>query len=365
MGYTINGNLQIGDIILIMSGTKFGKIISSVTKGDFSHVGLVFKERKYIEALTSGVQATSTLQIQVKDKEKIKILRPTAFKNNKLKEACIVKILEEANPNRYRKYNYKGAVTSVLKKEFIKTNKTFFCSELVALIYQKIGLSLFEKEPEKVNPNDFVKLIGNLLEDVSDEIITQLPSYSKLYQMDIKYLDVNKKTEFHESKLISEFIAEVEKILVEHEMGMNKMGVIELINIYSLEDKVLMKTLDTKFANEYKKLKINEHVKDSFSKVKGKDFKKFEEDLTEFTFEDISHFLYVQNSNKEHENQIKTKYIEYISIINSVKDSSYHEYADLLLNYFKIYLDHIERGLIQWEKEEKIINLRLNILKPI
>lgn len=362
MGYTINANLQIGDIILIMSGTKYGKIISSVTQGDFSHVGLVFKERKYIEALTSGVQATSTMQIQVKNKDKIKILRPKVFMDSGLTDDYIQKIREEANPNRYRKYNTKGALTSIVKKEFTKINKTFFCSELVALIYKKIGLTLFEKEPEKVTPNDFVKLIGNLLEDVSDEIITELPSYSKLYQMDIEYLDVNKKTEFHESKLISEFIKEVEKILVENKMGMTKMGVIELIDIYSLENKELIKTLDTQFANEYKKLRINEHVKDTFSKVKGKDFKKLQEDLTEFTFEEISQFLYVQNSNKEHNKQIKTKYTEYISIINSVKDSSYHEYADLLLNYFKIYLDHIEGGLIQWEKEEKIINQRLNIL---
>ena len=142
MGYTLNANLQIGDILLLRSNTKHGSIISKVTKGPFSHAGLVFNERKYIEALTKGVQATSTSQVLVENKDKIKILRPVLFTNNGLTEEYIKKIVEESGPHRYRKYNLSGAMTSILKKNIEHKEKTFFCSELVALIYENIGIKL-------------------------------------------------------------------------------------------------------------------------------------------------------------------------------------------------------------------------------
>lgn len=363
MGYTLNANLQIGDIILIRSSTKFGNIISKVTKGPYSHAGLVFNERKYIEAITTGVQATSTAQILVKHIENVRILRPIQFQDGGLTEDYKKKIVEESNPHRYRKYNFAGAATSIFEKDIKHNDKKYFCSELVTSIYNNIGINLFEKDASHVTPNDFLELIGSSLEDVTENVFSEIPKISILYQTQIEYIDVDKQTVFKESELLSKFFIRVEKILKKKAMGVHKIGVFELLEIYKLEDLDRMQYLDNAFAKEYKKLKINDYVKAFYLDIKEKDFKLFEEDLKKFSSKEIVLYLKNQERNKEHNLHKIEEFNAYVMIINKVKNKSYHEYADELLNYFEIYLENTDKIAKEFDLEEEMIYKQLETIQ--
>lgn len=363
MGYTLNANIQIGDIILIKSNTKFGDVISSVTKGPFSHVGLVFNERKYIEALTTGVQATSTGQVLVKDTNKIKILRPILFQNGGLTEDYIKRIVEESNPHRYRKYNFSGAATSIFEKDIKHNDKKYFCSELVASIYKNIGITLFDKDAAHVTPNDYLQLIGSSLEDVTSYVLSEIPKLSILYQTEIEYIDTGKETAFKESELLSKFFIKVEQILKKKDMGLNKIGFFELLEIYELEDEKMMIFLDNAFANEYKKLKINSYIKEFYSNIKDKNLEIFEEDLKNFNSDDIMIYLKNQERNKQHNLNKSNEFKAYIMFINKIKNHSHHKYANELLNYFEIYLGNTDKLAKEFDREEEIIHKQLKILQ--
>ncbi len=363
MGYAINANLQIGDIILIKSGSKFGHVITKVTKGSFSHASLVVNGKKYIEALTTGVQATSTAQILIENKENIKVLRPTVFSNG-LTEEYIKKIVEESNPHRYRKYNFTGAVTSILEKDIKHKEKTYFCSELVTFIYENIGIKLFEKNSAHVTPNDFLDLIGTTLVDVTNDVLSPIPKTSILFQTEIDYLDNGKKTEYKESQLLSNFFKKVEKIFAENNIVITQIGVFELLFIIDdIEDTRLKKILDSEFAKEYKKLNINQHVIDFFSKLKERDLKKYEQDLKQFTAEELIIYLKNEERNKLHNNNKINEFQAYIEVVKKIRDQQYHEFADEILTYFEIYLDITKKVAVEFEKIEELLFARLDELK--
>ncbi len=349
LGYTINENIQIGDIILLSTNTKYGKIIQKATKGPYSHVALVFNYHKVIEALTSSVQCTSTGEFVIKDKNNIKILRPKILEDKEIALPYQESICTISNPLRYTKYNYVDAMNAIREGTKKKSNDKYFCSQLVSMIYRRAGIILFgEKEDHKVVPNDYLSLIDINLIDVTDETISDIPRWFTLEQENIEYLDLDKKTEYFEAKLLSDY---VEKMKIKFdEMGIvlvKDIGIFEILFIIDdLDNLNIKKELDLYSKELYMQLNINEHVHTFFNNLVMFDYEKFENDLDTLDIRDIESYRKNLNYQEERIQFRITEYKAYLLLFNKVEEEAISKYRyrinliDILREYYNLYLSN-------------------------
>jgi hypothetical protein len=167
--YSINRKVLPGDIILIDSNSTNAKFIKKATNSDFSHAALVISQTQAIEALgESGVQITSLLRFIVDEISNISIKRMKDLNTEKVTELMELAIKEQS-----KGYDLKGAINSILPLKSKTKDDQFFCSQLVAELYKKIGIELFNKDSSLVVPEDFNNI--DLVEDVTEEVVTKLP----------------------------------------------------------------------------------------------------------------------------------------------------------------------------------------------
>ena len=171
MYFSLNINIEAGDIVLIFSNNANNKLIakgiSLATFGKFSHAGIFIDERRLLESVGgTGVQMTSIARLNIENKDNIMVLR---LKNNEKRDTFKSRLKTMAYSLQGNSYDLKGALKSIAP--FTKKNTNgFFCSELVSFIYEELDVKLFSKPSHQVNPNDFPKC--GLLEDITDLVLS-------------------------------------------------------------------------------------------------------------------------------------------------------------------------------------------------
>lgn len=347
LGYCLNSKIQIGDIILFATNTKFGSIIKRATKGPFSHVGLVFNHGKYIEALTKCVQATSTSQITIKYKENIKVLRPNILQEKDIALTYQESICLVSNPLRNSKYNFVDAMKCISENTKLSCNDRFFCSQLVAVIYNRVGIQLFiDKEEHRITPNDYITLIDKNLVDITEDVVSPIPKWNILLQTKLDYIDINKKTEYLESYLISQFIKSVKIKLDKLDIVLvSEVGIFELLSILEDIDNLELKVkIDDYFVKKFESLKILSKTRANFNKIENYNYYKLKEDLEKLSLRDIQdYFMNLRTQIKNLKFKI-AEFDAYLNLFNHIEKKSFEEFGyklkfiDILRAYYDIYI---------------------------
>lgn len=163
-----------GDILVTASDSTNSEFIQYMTCGKLSHAVLMVDSENAIEAVPGGVQPTKLGRILLESSE-VFVLR-----HKRLQYAQGVQIAKYAMSKTGTAYDFIGAsaaginsgCSGVLKKTVVgmavhltdisvkqKTGHdlTFFCSELVAMAYQSVGLSLSSKLPWLTIPSGLLK----------------------------------------------------------------------------------------------------------------------------------------------------------------------------------------------------------------
>lgn len=170
--YTLNKNIRVGDIILVDSNTTIAAGIKAQAFGEYSHAAIVISNTQLIEALgDSGVQISSLLRYEVNDIHNLAVYRAKDIDEEKF-----TNLIDEAIEHQGKSYDLAGTLKSIFPFSKTKESK-FFCSELVAHLYNKIGIKLFDKDSAQVKPNDFTKC--DKLINVSSEAISELAPHIK------------------------------------------------------------------------------------------------------------------------------------------------------------------------------------------
>lgn len=170
--YVLNANIRIGDIILLDSNSLPATVIKLQANGDYSHAAIVISESQAIEAMGgSGVQISSLLRFQVDD-----ISNLAVYRANDIEQDKFTQLIHKAIEHQAKNYDLAGALKSIFRFSQTEESK-FFCSELVAHLYNEMGIQLFDKESAQVKPNDFTKC--DKLTDVSHETISELLPHIK------------------------------------------------------------------------------------------------------------------------------------------------------------------------------------------
>ena len=185
-----------GDVLLTLGVEKFSKVVSKFTQGPFSHAAILGMRRPYslilFEALDDGIGETPIALSRIEKRgrrfEKLYALRDTRaailLRHPKLAALSdleadnigfiIIKIVDPYLGMRYPTlYKLADALPadhplkllyhrfgSPLKSAFPpKDFEGPFCSALVSLVYQKLGIELFShsRSHETISPNDFLK----------------------------------------------------------------------------------------------------------------------------------------------------------------------------------------------------------------
>lgn len=162
-----------------------------------------------------------------------------------------------------------GAVTS-LSNIVIDNPDKYFCSELICEIFNLLNINLFDKPCLKVTPNDYIKLIGNKLIDVTEDVVCEVPEYLKLLDHKPVYLDdKHNTTSTKEAKQITLFMNRVKDILIKENIEIEHQNspFYLLLELYKLDDKDKVEKLDLKFTELYNNLNINQEVYDNLVDV--------------------------------------------------------------------------------------------------
>lgn len=184
--FNLTRYIEIGDIILVRGAAKHSKIISNFTRGHFSHACLVVGGSVVIEAIGgNGVQYSNCQRFLVENPRNISVLRPD-FGNDENAKKYRGLIFDLSKSFQSLRYSSKGAIISLLKRNETKIVDRYFCSQLVAKIYEEIAFPLFEKGAHNVTPNDFLRC--KLLSNITNKSISEVPEYviKRLEQNSVK-----------------------------------------------------------------------------------------------------------------------------------------------------------------------------------
>jgi hypothetical protein len=260
--YGLNSDqLQIGDVILISSSSKFAGIIKVTTKNkwakiSFSHAGLYMGEGLFIEALTkSGVQITNHRRFGLIDKKNVAVLRYKIGFNEEQKEQ--IKYIARS----YQSQGY--CILSAFKSLFKNSKKPEigrnFCSYLVAKIYREIDLSISEKPDHHISPNDLFASVPEYFEIVTESCITKLNNEVPSQGFEIACLDEGGTTTSKEGEKVKKFIKVSNKIFRRY--GLSNIA-LQLSDIHMIltdsENKLKLSDIDKEIAIEYDRLGIND-----------------------------------------------------------------------------------------------------------
>ena len=184
--YQLNATaLQPGDVILETGTGLFSKLIRLFDRGPYSHVILYLGANFIVEAVGSGVRILQASRIITYDPRRYLVLRHPGLaqkelKSEEMKELVADRLFGTLISDLNRPYSLWGAFRT--KLPFLRRAKNeFFCSQLVAQTFEKIGVPAFDatKSSDIVTPNLFLTEACNLKERV-DGCFEKLPNFEWL-----------------------------------------------------------------------------------------------------------------------------------------------------------------------------------------
>ncbi|TWD41017.1 permuted papain-like amidase YaeF/Yiix C92 family enzyme [Vibrio crassostreae] len=266
--YTFNNAIENGDIILVRGAAKHSAIIAKMTNGHFSHAMVYLGNGRFLEAITkSGVQVTSHVRISVRDKKNVVVLRCN-FDDLETKRKVHGYIAQNYASYQGRAYSYIGAAKSITKDKVDRTAGSYFCSHLVASLYSDAGVPLLKLSPHKVKPNDLLE--SKLLVDVTTEV---LGTYSEetLKRME-RMNDSLDCIDDSGTTTLSKDALSHQTLLKNTKKYFTRVGLPQPAKCSDFFDVLTdprnarcSSKLDHQICREYKKLKINSHLKDALN----------------------------------------------------------------------------------------------------
>lgn len=256
--FSLNSNLQAGDIILVRGGKLHSKAIAHASGGHFSHACLCIKERTIIESITStGVQYSSVVRFAFANRENVLILRPN-FQDEIQKTLCQDKIVDAAAHEIGKGYDLSGASKCLSETESKVSKDKCFCSQLVANIFLKVGIPLFDKPSEKVNPNDFPNC--NNLHDVTNIVLSEIPKYVfERYQRmgeSIQCLDEKGSSKSDAHRILSAYFKKIAPIFKKHNIAPPKNIPDTLYVLVDPWNRSISGEIDREITKKFDKMKI-------------------------------------------------------------------------------------------------------------
>lgn len=175
-------NLEPGDILFCASKGKESKVIRAATNSDFSHVAIYAGDNNFVEAADYGVINFNIQRFGILSEKNVAVHRLQAGPDSKEIAARAGALAEM-----YYDHDYwtEGAVWSAFKNLRRLTKmaeptpaKGFFCSFLVAKLFQDAGQPLCEGlEPSEIHPGNLRE--SRSLKDVSKETIVKLDEHEE------------------------------------------------------------------------------------------------------------------------------------------------------------------------------------------
>ena len=145
-----------GDVLLERGRGLESAIIRLFDRGSFSHAILYLGGDQIVEAVDRGVSLRSVLHVMCTDPSRFTLLRHPEANRRIGTQIDSLYSFAQGELNKY--YSTAGAIGT--KIPFFKRRAhEHFCSELIALIYERMQIPLFtdRRAPDKVSPNDFTR----------------------------------------------------------------------------------------------------------------------------------------------------------------------------------------------------------------
>ena len=185
--------LRPGDVILEAGTGKIPSLIRLFDRGELSARGklfyhvLVYTAMSFVmEATREGVRSIPAARIITNDIGDFRVLRhpefPEGIKDTRWNEFVDKSLFFYLNLEHDKEYNYLGAIATklgFLRRSATTDHDSFFCSQLVAEGYRRVGVKLFKHSvnPEAVTPSMFLS-DNCLLKPVNYNCFVRLPNYS-------------------------------------------------------------------------------------------------------------------------------------------------------------------------------------------
>ena len=165
--------LEIGDIVLFADSKFNSVVIRAITRTDYSHAAICVLKGLLVEAQLEGIRARSTDSIRVERSSSLLVLRL----RDEFDRSRAIRIRAGAIASGYlaKKYDHVGAIISPFPQlVWSEQENKVFCSQLVATAYEQAGLTLFNRNAEKIVPGSFASLTTNkdrFFEDVTSSVL--------------------------------------------------------------------------------------------------------------------------------------------------------------------------------------------------
>ncbi len=152
-----------GDIILERGKSLSGAMIAAATGGPYSHALMWVGGSDFIEAMPGAVRAISFARVPVIQPKNWLLLRAKPIHSAAASAAAI-----EARSAAFKHYDTEGAFRTVVGPRRQAAPGARFCSQLIAEVYERCGLSLLPgTAPEAIHPN--------MLRKIGSHVRTPLP----------------------------------------------------------------------------------------------------------------------------------------------------------------------------------------------
>lgn len=178
-------DIQVGDVMIVKGKTKTSKFLANAQKllyweNTSSHVLISYSDGFYIHSTgDKGVHLISFKELLHQIEPNFKIIR---FKN-----------LDEEKIDNLRKFITFYMNQNYNKAFFLDIKNRSFCSQLVAKIYEKADIKIFNKRHSLVTPADFEKAANTQINcnDITKETISKYVEYIKMGKSyDIAYFSL-------------------------------------------------------------------------------------------------------------------------------------------------------------------------------
>lgn len=344
--YVLNHNIRIGDIILLDSNSLPATVIKLQANGDYSHAAIVISESQAIEAMGgSGVQISSLLRFQVDD-----ISNLAVYRANDIEQDKFTQLIHKAIKHQAKSYDLAGALKSTFSFSQTEESK-FFCSELVAHLYNEMGIQLFNKESAQVKPNDFTRC--DKLTDVSNEVVSELSSHIKqrfekrphLWKpLDRKNSSISPDALRHQK-----FLADAQKVFKERKLDIpkNMHDILEIMTRPCEDGHVYLdENLDNALVHLYEKHKILESKEDEIKQsfVIASDFKNEIDDLE--IEPALEEYVLYESLLSKYNDDLEDKLIE-AQMINDVSKLYPSKYVQARVKYTDLIVSELIPGLME------------------
>lgn len=157
--------LKTGDLLFVNYRSKHGRIIRIATKTFWSHIGMVIvidDDTYVIEVADYSEEYEGLCLIPIADWLDINSSRYCGYSpiDKSIPADSIQVILEEYKGTTLDMDLFNWAQTLGWKENRYVTKKSYFCSEFIALLMQKLGLLSCEKDPACYSPERLMGLRG-------------------------------------------------------------------------------------------------------------------------------------------------------------------------------------------------------------